>query len=263
VFPGPPSGSGPGVPYPASPHPDLGLLPGPGFPHSRDQLPEGPGSWPSVPLPGSRPTRTPYEEAMEALARGNRLAQPDNPTFGIDWGKVPDLIKLKEAYPDVPIGNSPYPGQGFPGVTPPPSYDPDITATTVGALDFKDVGTPVAKLADEILRSMEQARLTENLQRMGANLVPSTLKPLLGMEIPPPNTGGYPTMPGGGPMPYAPSLPISGGNLSPGMPGSNTSTQPMPDMGRKLPDWVTFPPGKPLPQTGPYPPPTQTLPRLP
>jgi hypothetical protein len=250
VLPGPPSMSGPGVPYPGQgnfsspPHPDsLGLLPGPGFAHSRDPLPPGPVPWPSVPLPGRQPTLSPLAEAMKIFQSGQQ-----DPNIG-------SMIAFRNAYPDLQVGNYQYPGQGFPGVGPPPGWDPNVPQTTVGQIS-NPIGA-AATLAPAAIAPHEQARMMQNLQHFAGNLptVPlpfglGTINPgsMAGLPTPQQQPGGYPTVPGnrllgpsGAPMPYDPSLPVGGGNPSPGMPGMN-----MPGYGTPQPPAS----GAPLPPAG-------------
>jgi hypothetical protein len=265
VLPGPPSMSGPGVPYPGQgnfsspPHPDsLGLLPGPGFAHSRDPLPPGPVPWPSVPLPGRQPTLSPLAEAMKIFQSGQQ-----DPNIG-------SMIAFRNAYPNLQVGNYQYPGQGFPGVGPPPGWDPNVPSRTVGKLGITDIAGAAADLVPAAIAPHEQARMIQNLQHFAGNLptVPlpfglGTINPgsMAGLPTPQQQPGGYPTVPGnlllgpsGAPMPYDPSLPVGGGNPSPGMPGQNIPGygQPQIPVGAPLPPQWNWPswlqPRQPPPQ---------------
>jgi hypothetical protein len=177
--------------------------------------PPPPGQYPSRPLPGQQPTRGPLAEALDALLRGNRLAQPDVPFMGIpgapDFGKVPDLLDLQTAYGDRPIGNFPYPGQGFPGAgPPPPGYDPNIPQIPIGELGRSDIGTPRGDLADELMRDAEWGRVGENWDNFVGNIpsMPWIGRPGDWLGIPPYSGGPAPTPPPPQPQPPTYQRPI-------------------------------------------------------
>ena len=238
----PPSGQSP---FPnLRPGPDPGLLPGPGFTGNRNPLPSG-APYRSVPLPGRQPTLSPLAEALRIYQSGQQV-----PSMG-------SMIGFRNAYPGVPVGNYQYPGQGDPGAVPPPGWDPNVPPTTVGQLGITDIGGAAATLAPAAIAPHEQARMMQNLQHFAGNLptVPlpfglGTINPgsMAGLPTPQQQPGGYPTVPGnrllgpsGAPMPYDPSLPVGGGNPSPGMPGMN-----MPGYGTPQPPAS----GAPLPPAG-------------
>ena len=216
-----------------------GLLPGPDFTGSRDQLPGGPvTSWPAIPFPGT-PALTPFEEVQRSVGF---------PPQGIDTlpnpGTEAGQAIYRRAYEDLPLGG---PGTHM-------GAHPGLPASTVGDM-FGDYiwekrgpklgGMPnlapsseAKSLGADLVAYEELMRLMmQNVPRAVGNMV-APIGPEMFPNVWPQNPSGYPTMPGGMPMPYDPSLPVGGGNVSPGAPG--------------LPGHIPIPGPPPLPPQ-PYP----------
>ena len=206
--------------------------------------------WPSVPMPGpdSGTTVSPFMVAWRVLGVGDAAAGGQGL---LEQAKM--MRRLKHAYPDVPIGNYPYPGQGFPGAGPPPGWDPNVPQTTVGQIT-NPLGQ-AGKLSTPVLTAYEQARFMENLQRGWSNLnlpnIPlpggfGTIRPG-GMAPPPPGSPSATPPPGFGVTPgmpqqgYPPPPPWSPGQPDPSHPGPPT----------QWPTWLQPPP----PRPGDLPPP--------
>ena len=213
--------------------PDPGLLPGPGFTGDRNPLPPaGPMTWPGIPFPGTPPL-TPLQEVGGALGYPWPLKPPPGiktrPDPRTDAGKA----VYQDAYSDLPLGG---PGTHF-------GAHPGLPASTVGGMapswlveagmQKAGVGTvpdllPAAqakKFGMDVVAYKELVRAMQNAGIWAVNAAGPLGSALL-PHLWPQNPGGYPTMPGGGPLPYDPSLPISGGNPSPGMPGSPPNQYP-------------------------------------
>lgn len=190
--------------------------------------PPPPGQYPSVPMPGQQPNRGPLAEMLDAIARGDRLGRPDRPLLGIpgapDPGKLRDLVDLQNAYGDRPIGNFPYPGQGFPGAgPPPPGHDPNIPQIPIGELGREDIGTPRGDLADQLMREAELGRVGENWDNFLGNLpsIPWLGRPGDWLGIPPYTGGPAPPPPPPPPPTYQRPIPDVFGippRLRPGTP---------------------------------------------
>jgi hypothetical protein len=219
---------------PPTPYPDQGLLPGPGFTGDRNPLPSGPMTWPAVPFPGT-PALTPFQEAGGALGYPWPLQAPPGvtprPSPGTDAGQA----VYRDAYSDLLLGG--------PGTH--PGAHPGLPASTVGGMTPRwvleagmqeaGIGTvpdllPAAqakKFGADVVASQELGRLGQNVGigvLNAAGPLGSAMFPGLWPQMP----TGYPTTPSGAPMPYDPSLPVGGGNVSPGMPGSPPNQYPTP-----------------------------------
>ena len=216
-----------------------GLLPGPDFTGDRNPLPAaGPTQYPGIPFPGQSQL-TPFEEALRALAshpdirrltlppqldaRGNVIEPLPDPQT--DAGRA----EYEEAYRNLRIGG---PGTGLPSSTvrriqgDPRNFElPGDYAQEVIAREAGGGGAYPLMPSDQIVPHIRGRIINEEAMRQAQNVgrgLVNVMGPIGAEAYPqhwPQNPGGYPTMPGGIPMPYDHSLPVGGGNVSPGAPG--------------------------------------------